>query len=402
VSARGLETNGRPLRIVQFIHALNDRTLAGIASELAVVMAEAGADVTLVAVHRAADSRPMPAAIPAVVLRQGTTRRTLWSLISLRRALRRLAPDVVFAHGNGPTRAAVLATRCWRGRPTVVGIEHNHYTSYEWDYRAARDTVNALLLPRADVLIGVSPGIVEDLEDTFPSLRGTLKAIPPPLTRLKYIGELAAAPVDHPWFADPQVPIITTVGHVHARKDHQTLVRAMARVRDVAGASAARLVIIGSTQDDEFVRVKALISELGLSDQVDFLGQQENPIRFVARSSVFALSSRNEGMPVVILEAMAVGVPVVSTDCPSGPSWILGEGDHGLLVPVGDATALGDALLLMLGDPALRERLSRWGIERAAEFSTPEIASRHLEAAAATGRFGPLSAVTNPEAEEPC
>jgi glycosyltransferase involved in cell wall biosynthesis len=90
-------------------------------------------------------------------------------------------------------------------------------------------------------------------------------------------------------------------------------------------------------------------------------------------------------MPVVILEAMAVGVPVVSTDCPSGPSWILGEGEHGLLVPVGDADALGDALLQMLGDAALRERLGRWGIERAAEFSTPEIASRYLAVATAAG-----------------
>jgi glycosyltransferase involved in cell wall biosynthesis len=385
VGTRRPGTAGKPLRIVHFLHALNGRTIAGVAGALAAVMAERGGEVTIVAVHRTADDNPLPPGVSAEVLGDDTPLRTMGSIVSLRRTLGRLAPDVVFAHGNGPTRAAVLATRGWRGRPTVVGVEHNHYASYAWDFRWARDLVNAYLLPKADALIGVSPGIVEDLAATFPSLRGTLRMVPPPLTRHDVIEQLAAAEVDHPWFTDPQIPIITTVGHVHPRKDHQTLVRAMARVRDVAGPSAARLVIIGSTQGDESVRVKELISELGLSDQIDLLGEQSNPLRFVARSSVFALSSRNEGMPVVILEAMAVGVPVVSTDCPSGPSWILGEGEHGLLVPVGDADALGDALLQMLGDAALRERLGRWGIERAAEFSTPEIASRYLAVATAAG-----------------
>lgn len=376
------EAAGGPLRIVQFVHALNGRTLAAVAEALAGVMAEDGNEVTLLAVHRTADAAPVPAAFSTEVLGDETILRTMGSIASLRRVLRRLAPDVVFAHGNGPIRAAVLATRGWRGRPTVVGIEHNHYSSYAWDFRQARDLMNAYLLPKADALIGVSPGIVDDLAEMFPSLQKTLRMVPPPLTRHGSIEHLATAPVDHPWFTNPQVPIVTTVGHVHPRKDHQTLVRAMARVRDAAGPSAARLVIIGSTQGDESARVRSLISELGLSDQVDLLGEQDNPLRFLSRSTVFALSSRNEGMPVVILEAMAVGVPVVSTDCPSGPSWILGGGEHGLLVPVGDADALGDALLQMLGDSALRERLSRWGIDRAADFSTPRIASRYLEVAA--------------------
>ncbi len=394
MSTQGRETAAEPLRIVHFLHALNGRTLASVAGSLAGVMTDDGAEVTIVAVHRTAHAKPLPAGVTAEVLGHNTTWRTVGSVRSLRRVLRRLKPDVVFVHGNGPIRAAVLATRGWRERPIVVGVEHNHYSSYEWDLRWARSLVNAWLLPKADAIIGVSPDIVDDLADTFPSLRGVLRMVPPPLTRHGSIEQLAAAPVDHPWFADRQVPIVTTVGHVHPRKDHQTLVRAMAHVRDVAGPRAMRLVIIGSTDGDEAGRVETLIAELGLSDQIDLLGEQDNPLRFVARSSVFALSSRNEGMPVVILEAMAVGVPVVSTDCPSGPSWILGEGKHGLLVPVGDAEALGGALLQMLEDAALREELSGWGIERAADFAPAEIASRYLEVAAAAGGLdlGPDSA----------
>jgi glycosyltransferase involved in cell wall biosynthesis len=117
------------------------------------------------------------------------------------------------------------------------------------------------------------------------------------------------------------------------------------------------------------------------------VGTQANPLRFVARSTVFALSSRNEGMPVSILEAMAVGVPVVSTDCPSGPAWILEGGARGLLVPVGDGKALGDALVEMLGDQALRQRLGQWGRERSEDFSPTAISGKYLAAASLCPRL---------------
>jgi glycosyltransferase involved in cell wall biosynthesis len=100
---------------------------------------------------------------------------------------------------------------------------------------------------------------------------------------------------------------------------------------------------------------------------------------------VFALSSRNEGMPVSILEALALGIPVVSTDCPSGPRWILEGGAKGLLVPVGDHRALADAILRMLGDAELRHRLSTWGPARAADFSPATIARQYLSTAGLEG-----------------
>jgi glycosyltransferase involved in cell wall biosynthesis len=368
-------------RIVHFVHALNGRTLANVAAVLAEDMSDRGYDVTLVAVYATTDAARSTAPVPTVVLGHRTRWRTTGSLPALRRALRRLAPDVVFAHGNGPARAAILATRGWQGGPRVVGIEHNHYSSYAWDHRRARDLVNAVLLPRADAIIGVSEGVVEDLGQTFPRLRTRLAMVPPPLTRYRDIQQLGSEPVDHPWFGDGAIPVVTTVGHVHPRKDHPTLVRAMARVRDVLGPSAARLVIIGAADGEEAAHVRAMVAELGLSGQIDLVGAQANPLRFVARSTVFALSSRNEGMPVSILEAMAVGVPVVSTDCPSGPSWILEGGAQGLLVPVGDGRSLGDALVKMLGDSELRHRLGRWGIERAADFSPAQIAGRYLAVA---------------------
>lgn len=366
-----------PTRIVHFVHALNGRTLAVLAGVLAGEMHGGGHDVTLLAVKGSRDAQPLPVGVTVDILGDESTWRTSGALPALRRALKRRQPDVVFAHGNGPIRAAVVATRGWRQRPVVVGIEHNHYSSYDWNLRWLRDVVNRLVLPHADVLTGVSGGVVDDLEETFPPLRGRVALLPPPLTRYDDLDRLAAEPIDHRWFGE-RVPIITTVGHVHPRKDHRTLVRALGRVREVAGPEAARLVIVGDASGTEADQVRALVTDLGLDDHVDLVGAQSNPLRFVARSTVFALSSRNEGMPVSILEAMAVGVPVVSTDCPSGPAWILEDGTRGLLAPVGDPVALGDALLTMLGDPELRRRLGTWGRQRAADFSPAAIAAQYL------------------------
>jgi glycosyltransferase involved in cell wall biosynthesis len=374
-------------RVVHFVHSLNGRTLADVAGVLSAEMVERGCDVTLVAVHA---TEPGGARIPGIVSREvlgsRSTIRTLGALPALRTTLRRLAPEFLFAHGNGPIRAAILATRGWHRRPRVIGVEHNHYSSYAWDMRQVRDVVNRALLPRADVIVGVSEGVVDDLAQHFPAVADRLQLIPPPLTRYDELGSLAAEPVDHPWFAD-DIPVVTTVGHVHRRKDHRTLVRAMARVLDSGGRSAARLVIIGDASlDAEADRVRALIAELDLGDHVAMLGAQSNPLRYVARSTVFALSSRNEGMPISILEAMALGVPVVSTDCPSGPAWILEGGTRGSLVPVGDDRALADAILGMLGDSELRERLGAWGVERAADFSPHRIATRYLDVARRSSR----------------
>jgi glycosyltransferase involved in cell wall biosynthesis len=373
----------RPQRILHILHAYNGRTIAEVVAALAGEMADRGIEVTIAATVRTPEGGDVPRGVRLVDL-GGSPRRTVTALPALRRLLAHIQPTAVFAHGNGPTRAAILAARPLRRRPRVIGIEHNHYSSYPWNLRRVRDTVNRLVLPRADVIAGVSGGVVDDLAATFPALDGKLTVLPPPLTRYDRLATLAAAPVDHPWFAD-DVPIVVTVGHVHARKDHRTLVRAMGRVRDVAGPSAARLVIIGDDQGAEAGHVRRLIDELDLARSVQLLGARTDPLAYVARSTVFALSSRNEGMPVSILEAMALGRPIVSTDCPSGPAWILADGAHGLLAPVGDATALGDALVRMLEDAPLRERCSAWGRRRAADFSPAAITDRYLDLAEPAG-----------------
>jgi glycosyltransferase involved in cell wall biosynthesis len=362
--------------VVHVLHAWNDRTIAAVTAVLADESARRGLDVAIVAA-RAYGNRPQ--VLPHVrVIDLGAARnRTVAALPRLAGVLRHLSPDVVFAHGNGPTRSTILAARVGRPRPVVVGVEHNHYSTFAWDAKRVRDVANRLLLPRADLVVGVSPGIVDDLAATFPVLDGQLAVVAPPLTRWESIAELAAASVDHAWF-DDDIPVVTNVGHVHPRKDQQTLVRAFAHLRDLRGDRAVRLAIIGDDSGEYAVRAKALADELGVASDVVFLGRRENPLAYVARSAAFVLSSRNEGMPVTLLEALACGTPAVSTDCPSGPRWLFQEETCGLLAPVGDHVALGAQLARVLDDPGLAGRLREAGLERAKAFSPARITEQQL------------------------
>ncbi len=155
------------------------------------------------------------------------------------------------------------------------------------------------------------------------------------------------------------------------QKDFETLLAAFAQVR---GARPARLMILGDVRKGEkdaaYRRgLEALARELGVASDVAFPGFVVNPFAFLSHVALFVLSSRWEGLGVVLIEALACGCPVVSTDCPSGPSEILGGGRWGRLAPVGDAAALAEAIVLTLDQPpdreALRERAQTFSIDRA-------------------------------------
>lgn len=363
--------------VVLFVHALNDRAIADIACALAGQMVPLVGRVTLLATHvsRGGD---FPEGVEVQDLRGGG-RRTLWSLRALAGELRLLEADVVFAHGNGPARAAVLATAgMGPRRPTVIAVEHNHYSSYDWTLPRLRRLVNAFLLPRADAVIGVSRGVVDDLVRTFPRLSDRVSVIGEPLTRWDRLEELAAEAVDHPWFHNGPPPIVS-VFNIHERKDPATLVRALARLRAGGRLPCPRLVLIGRHSSSGLVaRLRELAVELGVDDAVDLAGFRENPLAYVARAGAFAFASFNEGMGLAILEAMALGVPVVATDCPSGPDWLLSGGENGLLVPMEDDVAVADALERCLTDAELRRGFVEAGLRRAREFAPSAIARAHL------------------------
>jgi glycosyltransferase involved in cell wall biosynthesis len=157
--------------------------------------------------------------------------------------------------------------------------------------------------------------------------------------------------------------VLVAVGRLHEQKDFQTLLRAFALVR---ARRSARLIILG--EGPERPALEAGVAKLGLTEDVDLPGFVPNPYAFMAGASQFVLSSRYEGLPTVLIEAMACGCPVVSTDCPSGPGEILDNGKYGRLVPVGDAAALAEAMEATLDAPPpaaeLKARADLFHIDR--------------------------------------
>lgn len=165
----------------------------------------------------------------------------------------------------------------------------------------------------------------------------------------------------HPW-ADGTHALVAAVGRLCPQKGFDVLLEAFALV--AAALPSARLIVLGKGSDrGDLVRQAAA---LGITDRVDFPGWLPNPYALLSRATVFTMSSRYEGFPNALLEAMACGVPVVATDCPSGPSEIL-EGGVGILVPMDDAKMLSDALRKVLQDTTLRDHLAREGRRRVEE-----------------------------------
>jgi len=227
----------------------------------------------------------------------------------------------------------------------------------------------------ADCIIAVSEGVAAKLRD--------LPGVPPDRVRVVYnpayaprIESMALEPVPHPWLEDSSMPVLVASGRLEAQKDFATLLRAFALLRN---RRPARLVILG--QGSLGAQLQALADELSVSASVLFPGYVLNPWAYMGRASAFVLSSAHEGLPGVLVEALGLGIPVVSTDCPTGPSEILDRGRYGRLVPVHDPASLARAIEHALDTPVDRDQLKR----RAREFSLEAAAAAYLDALGLTG-----------------
>jgi glycosyltransferase involved in cell wall biosynthesis len=220
------------------------------------------------------------------------------------------------------------------------------------------------LYPSADAVVAPSRGVAGSLLQLSPIPIQKVRVIYNPVVSPE-LYEKADAPVEHPWFQPHQPPVVLAAGRLVALKGYDTLLRAFARVRQ---ETPARLVILG--EGPERPNLERLAAELGVAADVDMPGFDPNPFRYMKRAGVFVLSSRYEGLPNVLIQALACGCPVVSTDCPSGPSEILDGGRYGALVPVDDVEAMAGAIVrALLGQvaPAPSAWLEQFRVEVVAE-----------------------------------
>ena len=327
-----------------------------------------------------------PMDVPALLLHAMWSRRpliTLPYLPGLAHYLRRERPTALLAAKTPANLAALWAARQAGIQTRIVISERTHLTSEFANRRGWR-----FLLPvirrnyrRADVPTAVSHGVADALAQCSDVPREEIATIYNGVVNADLLKQ-ASKKIDSRWFQPNSPPVILGTGRFVPQKDFATLLRAFARVRTTR---QARLVILG--EGELRPALEALACELGVDADVDLPGFVQNPFAYMAHAAVFALSSAWEGLPNVIIQALAVGCPVVSTDCPSGPAEILDGGSYGRLVPVQDDAALAQAIAATLDEPPRRERLR----ERARCFSTRHSAQRYL--AAMLGQRTPVSSL---------
>jgi glycosyltransferase involved in cell wall biosynthesis len=285
--------------------------------------------------------------------------RVLASVPALASYLRDRRPDVLLAAGNYVNAAALVARRLARTGTPVV-ISQNSQFSLETERKPLIRWAARHLYPAADAIIAVSHGVAQDLAQHVPAPASRFHSIYNPTVRPDH-EKRTQTPVAHPWFLLDAPPVVLGVGRLHGQKDFPTLIRAFARVRR---EHTARLVILGDAkQDHPRQRLCALAEEIGIADDVDLPGFAPDAVPYMARAGVFVLSSRYEGFPNALVEALASGCPAVATRCPSGPEEILDEGRFGALVAVGDVAGMANAISEALETPPDRERLRRRGHE---------------------------------------
>jgi glycosyltransferase involved in cell wall biosynthesis len=268
------------------------------------------------------------------------------SPLKLVRYLQQENPLTLLSALHYPSEIAIFAKHMARVSTRVIIAEQNTLSveAKNLPQQTARLTPlkARLFYPWADEIVAVSSGVADDLAKIIKVPRKQIRVIYNPVIPPD-IWQKSQEPITHLWFNPGEPPVILGVGRLTEQKDFPTLIRAFAQVRKVR---PSRLMILGV--GSERSNLDALIRELGLENDAVILGFQENPYAYMARCAVFALSSAWEGFGNVIVEALAVGTPVVACDCPSGPAEILADGKYGALVPVGDSSAIANSILKVL------------------------------------------------------
>ncbi|HUI59268.1 MAG TPA: glycosyltransferase [Steroidobacteraceae bacterium] len=296
----------------------------------------------------------------------------LRSLPWLARHVRMERPAALLSALEHANFVAVLArrfgrveTRCVVSTRSVLSmLKHETGTLSAWRVISA----SRLAYPLADAVIANSAGVADDLVRFMGVPRARIHVIHNPLS-LESIDRLSREPPVGAGFDAAGTPLILSVGRLSGLKDFPTLLRAFTLVRRT---HPCRLAILGEGPDRR--RLEALANRLGVGGELLLPGFIANPFAWMRRAALFVSSSISEGCPNALMQALACGTRVVSTDCPGGSREILEHGKWGRLVPVGDAAAMARAIVATLDSADAPDVRSR-----AADFSLEKIARRYLE-----------------------
>lgn len=356
-------------RIALFVPSLRGGGAERVMVNLAVKFCERSLPVDLVLLSV---SGPYLAGLPSelriVNLQSG---RLLTGLPKLVAYLKREKPTVVLSAMKHANVTLLLAALLARTRVPVIVSEHSTATVSLGLNPGIKSFVLRLfmkwLYPVANHVVTVSGGVAEDIRHLLRLDARRVSVIFNPIVDTKLLS-LVEQPVSHPWLLEKTLPVVLSAGRLTAQKDFETLLRAFSLARQ---QRPMRLLILG--EGELRGELEAIVKSLGLAEDVALPGFIDNPYAYMRHADVFVLSSRWEGFGNVLVEAMTCGTPVISTDCPSGPTEILENGKWGRLVPVGDTESMAEAILDTLNNPGVSPK------ERGMEFSVERAANAYLE-----------------------
>ena len=303
---------------------------------------------------------------------QGGSRYDVRLVWRLARLLRRQSPTIIFSVLRYANLVTLLAHRLDGSQAHIIVNEQNLPSAEFALFGGSRVKGWFLkrLYPLADLVTTISSGIADELASYYGLAEHKLRVIPNPVDVVR-IRTLGSAQLKHPWF-QLGLPVLVAAGRLHPQKGFAYLIRAFAISRNML---PCKLVILG--EGPQRSALERLIAGLGLSDDVDLAGFQDNPYNYMSNATAFVLPSLYEGFGNVLVEALALGAPVIATRCPVGPEEIITDGLTGILVPPADENALAQAMVTVLKDAELRHRLSATGPGRAADFAVERIVSQY-------------------------
>ena len=298
--------------------------------------------------------------------------RTLAAIPALARYLRENRPDALLSAQTHNNCAAVAARRLAKCACRLTLSEHNDMQMVLKSpsiKEKMRPFMARFFYRHADGIVAVSQGTAEALSAAAGLPIGKIRTIYNPVVTPELL-RMAKEKPGHPWLEKKKNPVIISVGRLEPQKNYSALLAAFALARKEIESN---LLILG--EGSERKKLEARANDLGISSFINMPGFQPNPFSYLSHADVFTLSSQWEGLSNVIIEALACGTPVVSTNCPSGPAEILMDGKYGTLVPVGDAQAMARAILDTIDHPPDSALLR----SRAEDFSVEKIADQYLE-----------------------
>lgn len=289
------------------------------------------------------------------------------TLPSLIKYIKKRRPSCVISAGEGVNIISSISKLFVRKKTKIVLSIRTHLSS---EYKYTDNSLKKLVFPfvsrifyrAADHIVAVSYGVKNNVVEHLGIKGEKIEVIYNPIVD-NSINHLKKEQNNHPWLKNKACPVILGAGRLTKQKDFETLIKAFYLVRKKIDS---KLIIIGEGEERE--NLKKLVTSLDLDEHVDLVGFVSNPYSYMRLSDVFVLTSKWEGFGNVIVEALSTGTNVVSTNCPSGPSEILGNGSFGRLAPVEDIESISNSIISTIEAPKKKALL----IERSKEFSVTQ------------------------------